>query len=208
MSATIIQDKKEAPLSRLGRKPVDIPAGVKVNVANNGAIAVEGPKGKLNWILPRGITAAVAGSHVNLAVTENNDRNKALHGMSRKLVLNMVEGVTKGFQKKIVIEGVGYRAQINGNVLNMTLGFSHPVNFPIPQGIVVKQFDPKAPHILLVEGVDKQKVGQVAAQIRAIKPPEPYKGTGIRYDNEIIKRKAGKAAVGAAGGGSVGGAKK
>ncbi len=197
--------KKEAPLSRLGRKPVEIPSGVKVSFAN-GVVNVEGSKGKLNFQLPDVLTASVAGNQVQVSVSKKESHSKAMHGMARKLVLNMVEGVTKGFQKRLVIEGVGYRAQINGNVLNMALGFSHPVNFPIPAGISIKQPDPKLPNVLSIEGIDKQKVGQVAAQIRSIRKPEPYKGTGIRYENEIIKRKAGKAAVGAAGGGA--GAKK
>ncbi len=192
-------EEKKAPLSRLGRKPVEIPAGVKVSFTN-GVVNVEGAKGKLNFALPKVLTAVIEGSKVQLNVAKDENNTKAMHGMARKLVLNMVEGVTKGFQKRLMIEGVGYRAQVNGNVLNLALGFSHPVNFPIPAGISIKQPDPKLPNLLSIEGIDKQKVGQVAAQIRSIRKPEPYKGTGVRYENEIIKRKAGKAAVGAAGG--------
>jgi large subunit ribosomal protein L6 len=199
MSGNKTEEKKAAPLSRLGRKPVDIPAGVKVSFAN-GIVNVEGAKGKLNFALPNVLTAVVDGAKVQLNVAKDENHTKAMHGMARKLVLNMIEGVTKGFQKKLMIEGVGYRAQINGNILNMALGFSHPVNFPIPAGIKISQPDPKIPNLISIEGIDKQKVGQVAAQIRSIRKPEPYKGTGVRYENEIIKRKAGKAAVGAAGG--------
>ncbi len=197
--------KKEAPLSRLGRKPVQIPAGVKVSVANN-TVHAEGSRGKLSWTLPDRISAKVEGAEIKISPVENTPQTKALHGLSRKLVLNMVEGVTKGFQKKLVIEGVGFRAAVAGNKLNMTLGFSHPVVFEIPAGIKIT-IDPKVANVLAIEGNYKQMVGQVAAQIRAIKKPEPYKGTGIRYENEIVKRKAGKAAAGAAGAGAGGGKK-
>jgi large subunit ribosomal protein L6 len=199
MSGNKTEEKKAAPLSRLGRKPVEIPSGVKVSFTN-GIVNVEGSKGKLNFALPPVLNATVSGNQVLVGVAKQENHTKAMHGMARKLVLNMIEGVTKGFQKKLMIEGVGYRAQINGNILNMSLGFSHPVNFPIPAGIKISQPDPKLPNLISIEGIDKQKVGQVAAQIRSIRKPEPYKGTGIRYENEIIKRKAGKAAVGAAGG--------
>jgi large subunit ribosomal protein L6 len=192
-------EQKAAPLSRLGRKPVEIPSGVKVSFAN-GVVNVEGAKGKLNFTLPTELTATVANNQVQVSVAHQENRTKAMHGMARKIVLNMIEGVTKGFQKRLMIEGVGYRAQVNGNILNMALGFSHPVNFPIPAGIKIAQPDPKVPNLISIEGIDKQKVGQVAAQIRSIRKPEPYKGTGVRYENEVIKRKAGKAAVGAAGG--------
>ncbi len=198
-------EKKEAPLSRLGRKPVEIPSGVKVNV-NANTVQAEGSRGKLAWTLPNLITAKVEGNQVKLSPTINSGESKALHGLSRKLVLNMIEGVTKGFQKKLVIEGVGFRAAIAGPKLTMTLGFSHPAVFEIPKDIKIT-IDPKAPNILAIEGNDKQRVGQIAAQIRAIKKPEPYKGTGIRYENEVIKRKAGKAAAGAAGAGAGGGKK-
>jgi large subunit ribosomal protein L6 len=200
-TATI--EKKEAPLSRLGRKPIDIPSGVKVAVADS-TVSTEGPRGKLSWTLPATMSAKVEGTQIKIIPTTTGPASKALHGLSRKLVLNMVEGVTKGFSKKLVIEGVGFRAAVAGSKLNMTLGFSHPVVFEIPKDVQIK-IDPKIANVLQIEGNDKQKVGQVAAQIRSIKKPEPYKGTGIRYENEIIKRKAGKAAVGAAGGGAAGG---
>lgn len=195
--------EKHIPLSRLGRKPVDVPAGVKVNI-NNTTIQVEGAKGKLTWTLPRLLAIKVEGNQIKITPTIVNNESKALHGLSRKLVLNMVEGVTKGFQKRLVIEGVGFRAAVAGSTLTMTLGFSHPAVFQIPKDVKVN-IDPKAPNILSIEGHDKQMVGQVAAQIRSIKKPEPYKGTGIRYENEIIKRKAGKAAGAGAGAGAAGG---
>lgn len=202
---TANQEKKEAPLSRLGRKPVEIPQGVKVSV-NAQTIQAEGTRGKLSWVLPQLITAKVEGNQVKLSPTVNTKQSKALHGLSRKLVLNMVEGVTKGFQKRLVIEGVGFRAAVAGNKLTMTLGFSHPAVYEIPKEIKIT-IDPKAPSFLVIDGNDKQKVGQAAAQIRAIKKPEPYKGTGIRYEDEVVKRKAGKAAAGAAGAGAGGGKK-
>jgi large subunit ribosomal protein L6 len=204
-SQTVVAPKNEAPLSRLGRKPVEIPQGVKVTI-NANTVQTEGARGKLSWTLPSLITAKVEGAQVKLAPTENTPRSKALHGLSRKLVLNMVEGVTKGFHKRLIIEGVGFRAAVAGTKLTMTLGFSHPAVFEIPKDIKIL-IDPKAPNILAIEGNDKQRVGQVAAQIRSIKKPEPYKGTGIRYETEIIKRKAGKAAAGAAGA-TAGGGKK
>lgn len=195
-----VAEKKEAPMSRLGRKAVDIPQGVKVSVAGR-TIQVEGPKGKLNLTLHNLITAKVEGSAVKVMPTHNTQETKALHGLSRKLVLNMIEGVTKGFMKRLVIEGVGFRASISGNTLTMSLGFSHPAVYQFPKDIKVT-LDAKSPNIVVVEGSSKQMVGQVASQIRDIKPPEPYKGTGIRYETEVVKRKAGKAAVGAAGGGA------
>jgi large subunit ribosomal protein L6 len=205
MTTNVADKKKEAPLSRLGRKSVEIPAGVKVSISGQ-SVNAEGKRGKLSLNLHHRITAKVEGNQIKLSPTVNTAETKALHGLSRKLVLNMVEGVTVGFRKKLVIEGVGFRAQVAGQKLNMTLGFSHPVVFEAPAGVAIKQ-DPKVPNILEIEGNDKQKVGQVAAEIRAIKKPEPYKGTGIRYENEVIKRKAGKAAVGAAGGAGGGGKK-
>ncbi len=200
---------KPEPLSRLGRRPVDIPPGVKVTV-NGNVVQVEGSRGKLSCTLPTLISAQVEGSQVKVMPRETGGDSKALHGLSRKLVFNLLEGVTKGFQKRLIVEGVGFRTAVAGNKLTMTLGFSHPAVFEIPQEIKVI-LDPKAPSLLVVEGNDKQKVGQVAAQIRGIRPPEPYKGTGIRYETEIVKRKPGKAAVGAggtAGGAGAGGGKK
>ncbi len=207
---TAVQDKtkekKPAPLSRLGRRPVEIPQGVKVSVAGKG-ITVEGKRGKLVWSLPELIEAKVEGTQIKLSPTQPGNQSKALHGLSRKLVLNMVEGVTTGFKKSLVIEGVGFRAQISGAKLTMTLGFSHPAIYQIPADVKVTQ-DAKQPNFITVDGNDKQRVGEVAAQIRSIKKPEPYKGTGIRYENEVIKRKAGKAAAGAAGAAAGGGGKK
>jgi large subunit ribosomal protein L6 len=205
MTTAVENKKQEAPMSRLGRKPVEIPQGVKVAVQGQ-LVNVEGSRGKLSWTLPQLISAKVEGAQVKLLPVVNNNQSKALHGLSRKLVLNMVEGVTKGFQKKLIVEGVGFRSQLAGTKLTMTLGFSHPAVYEVPKDVKIT-LDPKAPSLILIEGNDKQRVGEVAAQIRAIKKPEPYKGTGIRYENEVIKRKAGKAAAGAAGAGAGGGKK-
>src|SRR5688572_14579709 len=154
MTTVIEKTKKEAPLSRLGRKPVDIAQGVKVNV-NQQLISVEGSRGKLSWTLPPLISAKVEGSQVKLSPVVNTSQSKALHGLSRKLVLNMIEGVTKGFQKKLFVEGVGFRSTLTGNKLTMTLGFSHPAVYEVPKYIKIT-LDPKAPSLLIIEGNDKQ----------------------------------------------------
>lgn len=191
------QTKKIFILSRIGRRPVEIPDGVKATI-NGSDVQVEGKRGKLAWRLPRLITGRVEGKNIVIEPTMKNSETKALHGLSRKIVSNMVEGVTKGFQKKLVIDGVGFRAQLAGQKLTMSLGYSHPAVYDAPKEVKIV-IEGKGQNQLLIEGNDKQLVGQVAAEIRAIKKPEPYKGTGIRYENEVIRRKAGKAAVGAGG---------
>lgn len=196
--AKLSRAKKKEVQSRLGRKPVAIPDGVKVAI-NDAQVNVEGKRGKLSWTLPSIIGAKVEEKQISVFPKETGSKSKAFHGLSRKLILNMVDGVTKGFEKKVVIEGVGFRAQVSGDKLTMTLGFSHPAVYHIPKGIKVVP-DPKQANLLTIEGNDKQLVGQVAAEIRGVRPPEPYKGTGIRYVDEVVHRKAGKAAVGAAGG--------
>ncbi|MGQ0644483.1 MAG: 50S ribosomal protein L6 [Elusimicrobiota bacterium] len=190
-------------MSRLGRKPIPIPEKVKVSIAGS-VVTAEGPLGRLTRNLPVGISAKVDGSTLLVTRADDSNRQKALHGTLRKVVLNMVEGVSAGFTKNLQIEGVGFRAQSAGEKITMQLGYSHPVEFVVPKGIKVT-VDPKQT-FLSVQGFDRELVGQVAANIRRLKPPEPYKGTGIRYQNEHIRRKAGKAAVGAGGG--AGGAKK
>lgn len=188
-------------MSRLGRKPVSIPEKVKVSVTGS-SVAVEGPLGKLTRELPEGIQVQVQDKALLVTRASDSTRHKSLHGTLRKVLLNMVEGVAKGFTKELRIEGVGYRAQLAGEKLSMQLGYSHQVDYIVPKGIKVT-VDAKQTGIA-VQGADKQMVGQVAAKIREFKPPEPYKGTGIRYADEHIRRKAGKAAVGAAGGGAAG----
>lgn len=176
-------------MSRIGNKAVEIPDKVKVSIGNDGAVAVEGPKGKLNWKLPRDITATVADNHVSIARGAETRSLKALHGLSRSLVNNMVLGVSTGFTKDLIIEGVGFKAAVQGSILNVSLGFSHPILFPIPDGIKITVAENTK---ISISGIDKKVVGQVAADIRRYYPPEPYKGKGVRYAGEIIRRKEGK----------------
>ena len=180
-------------MSRIGKKPIPIPQGVTVTHSGQ-RVQVKGPKGQLEWSLPETITIVASGHAATLARANEEPRTSALHGLSRTLVANMVLGVSAGFSRELEISGVGYRAQAQGQTLVMNLGFSHPVNFPVPQGITVET--PK-PTQVVVKGVDKQLVGQVAADIRRVLPPEPYKGKGIKYAGEVIRRKAGKAAASA-----------
>lgn len=176
-------------MSRVGNKPVELPEKVTLNVADDGSLTIEGPLGKLEWQLPDGIK--LDQTDATLVVTRENESRKikAMHGTARSLVANMVEGVSKGFQRKLEIHGVGFRAAVKGNVLDLSLGFSHPVEHPIPEGVSVKVEENTK---ILVEGFDKQKVGQFAADVRSYYPPEPYKGKGVRYADEYVRRKAGK----------------
>lgn len=176
-------------MSRIGNKTIQIPDKVKVQVDQNGAVAVEGPKGKLNWKLPREISAKVENNNIALARSAETRNVKALHGLSRALVNNMVEGVSKGFTRDLEIEGVGFKAAVQGQNLNLSLGFSHPILFPIPKDIKITVTDNTK---ISIAGVDKKTVGQVAADIRRFYPPEPYKGKGVRYAGEQIRRKEGK----------------
>ena len=176
-------------MSRIGNKAIQIPDKVKVQIDGTGAVAVEGPKGKLNWKLPREISAKVENNHIALARSAETRSVKALHGLSRALVNNMVQGVSEGFSKNLEIEGVGFKAAVQGSNLNLSLGFSHPILFPIPKEIKVTVTDQTK---ISIQGIDKKLVGQVAADIRGFYPPEPYKGKGVRYVGEQIRRKEGK----------------
>ena len=176
-------------MSRIGNKAVEIPDKVKVNIDNDGAVAVEGPKGRLNWTLPREIKATVENNRVSVVRGAETRSVKALHGLARSLVHNMVQGVSTGFTKDLIIEGVGFKAAVQGKVLNLSLGFSHPVLFPIPEGITITVTENTR---ISISGIDKKVVGQVAADIRRYYPPEPYKGKGVRYAGEVIRRKEGK----------------
>ncbi|CAN5441789.1 50S ribosomal protein L6 [soil metagenome] len=176
-------------MSRIGNKAVGIPDKVKVNIDQGGKVAVEGPKGKLDWKLPKGITAKVADNEVSLVRDAETRSVKALHGLSRALINNMVVGVSEGFTKNLEIEGVGFKAAVQGKNLNLSLGFSHPVLFPIPDDIKIAVTENTR---IAISGVDKKTVGQVAADIRRYYPPEPYKGKGVRYAGEKIRRKEGK----------------
>jgi large subunit ribosomal protein L6 len=176
-------------MSRIGNKAVEIPDKVKVNIGNDGAVAVEGPKGKLSWTLPRDISAKVENNRVSLARSAETRSVKALHGLSRALVNNMVQGVSEGFSKQLEVEGVGFKAAVQGSTLNLSLGFSHPILFRIPKEIKITVTDSTK---ITIQGIDKKLVGQVAADIRRFYPPEPYKGKGVRYAGEQIRRKEGK----------------
>ncbi len=176
-------------MSRIGNKAVEIPDKVKVSISDDGAVAVEGPKGKLNWNLPREITGKVENNNVSIVRSAETRSVKALHGLSRSLVNNMVRGVSEGFSKDLIIEGVGFKAAVQGQVLNISLGFSHPILFPIPKEIKITVTENTK---IAIEGADKKTVGQVAADIRRYYPPEPYKGKGVRYAGEQIRRKEGK----------------
>src|SRR5450432_3705354 len=176
-------------MSRIGNKAVDIPAKVKVNIGADGAVAVEGPKGKLSWNLPRSIKGKVEDNRISIVREAETRSVKALHGLTRSLVHNMVLGVSEGFTKQLEIEGVGFKAAVQGSNLNLSLGFSHPVLFPIPPNIKITVTENTK---ILIQGADKKTVGQVAADIRRFYPPEPYKGKGVRYAGEQIRRKEGK----------------
>lgn len=176
-------------MSRIGKKLIELPEKVKLSVSGEGAISVEGPKGKLEWNLPKLINARVDGTKVTLERGSEDRRVRALHGLSRALVNNMVTGVSAGFVKDLEIQGVGFKAAVKGPILDLNLGFSHDIHFPIPQGIKVTVAENTK---IKIEGIDRQLVGQVAADIRAYYPPEPYKGKGVRYAGEKIQRKEGK----------------
>ena len=175
-------------MSRIGKKPVSVPGGVTAAV-NGQEVKVKGPKGELKHVLVDDIIAKLDKGGIEIAMREDTPNARAMWGMSRTLVANLVAGVTEGFTKKLEITGVGYRAAVQGSNVQLQLGYSHDVTFPIPQGIQV--VCPK-PTEIVITGIDKQKVGQVAAEIRRFRPPEPYKGKGIKYAGEFILRKEGK----------------
>jgi len=176
-------------MSRIGKKIIDLPTAVKVAVSPEGGVKVEGPKGKLEWTLPKQISARIENSTVIVERASELRNVRALHGLSRSLVANMVAGVSTGFVKDLEIQGVGFKAALQGKILNLSLGFSHPVLFSIPEGIKITVTENTK---IKIEGIDKKVVGQVAADIRAYYPPEPYKGKGVRYAGEQIVRKEGK----------------
>ena len=175
-------------MSRIGRLPVAVTQGVKVGV-EGATVSVQGPKGTLRHTLPAGITASVDDGKIVVRRASDAKEMRALHGLSRALLGNAVTGVTQGFSKELEIQGVGYRAQVAGKSVQFTLGFTHPIEFPIPEGISIA-VDKQTK--VVVSGVDKQKVGQVAAKIRSLRPPDVYKGKGIRYAGEHLRKKAGK----------------
>ena len=177
-------------MSRIGRKPIAVPDGVTVDV-KPGVVAVKGPKGELSQAVSQDMK--VNQDNGTLTVERPTDRgeHRALHGLTRSLIANMVEGVTNGYEKRLEIQGVGYRARLQGKVLELSVGYSHPVSIAAPDGI---EFEVPAPTQVVVRGIDKQLVGEIAARIRRSRPPEPYKGKGIRYAGEHVRRKVGKRA--------------
>ena len=180
-------------MSRIGKKPVPIPKGVTVNVSD-GEVKVKGPKGELSATLHHDISMELKPEEAIVKVEGSDNFHNALHGLWRSLLNNMVNGTNKGYEKKLEIVGVGYRAEMKGSNVQMTLGFSHPILFKPPKTVKIETPSPTS---VVVSGVDKQLVGQIAAKLRAFRPPEPYKGKGVRYENEYVRRKAGKAAAAA-----------
>ena len=176
-------------MSRIGKMPIAIPAGVTVEVAENNTVTVKGPKGTLTRTLPAEMKISQDNGVITIERPNDLKREKSLHGLTRSLLNNMVAGVHEGFEKKLEINGVGYRAAKQGKVLTLTLGYSHPIEMEDPEGIETSVEG----NVISVKGIDKEKVGQHAAIIREKRPPEPYKGKGIKYENEVIRRKAGKA---------------
>lgn len=178
-------------MSRVGKKPIDFPVGVEVNV-ENGCVEVRGPKGLLSRTVPPLIDLKLADHRIVVEKKVESTRGRSLHGLMRTLIFNMVKGVTDGFEKQLVVSGLGYRVQMQGKNLSLSIGYSQPVVVPPPSGI---DFEVSQRNVIIVRGADKEQVGQVAAEIRGLRKPEPYKGSGIAYANEQIRRKVGKAGV-------------
>lgn len=176
-------------MSRIGKKPVSIPKGVEVKVENDNTVIVKGPKGMLSYKFHPNMKIKVEENQIIVERPNDETFNKALHGTTRALLNNMVKGVTEGFTEELEIVGIGYRGAVKGKTLELTLGYSHPIIYEIPEGI---QITMEGTNIIKISGIDKQKVGQVAAEIRSFREPDPYKGKGIRYKGEVIKLKAGK----------------
>lgn len=176
-------------MSRIGRLPVTLPAGVTVTVDEANVVKVKGPKGELHESINPDIKVSIEGNVLTVSRPTDEKKHRALHGLSRALIANMVNGITKGYEKTLEIVGVGYKAQKTGNKIVLSMGYSHPVEIEEPKGIT---FDVPTPTTIVVKGTSKQQVGEIAAEIRGIRPPEPYKGKGIRYKNEVVRRKVGK----------------
>jgi large subunit ribosomal protein L6 len=175
-------------MSRIGKKPVPLPKGVTASVEGQ-TVKVKGPKGELSVKLVPQVSATVGEDGITVTPDKNQDKSAQMWGLSRSLVNNLVTGVTTGFSQKLEIQGVGYRAAVQGKILNLQLGFSHDVPYAIPEGITIVT---EKPTMIMITGIDRQKVGQVAAEIRSWRPPEPYKGKGVRYEGEYVRRKEGK----------------
>ena len=176
-------------MSRIGRMPIAVPAGVTVDIAENNQVTVKGPKGELSRKLASEMKIERDGEEIKVTRPNDLKKMKSLHGLTRTLISNMIVGVTEGYEKRLEVNGVGYRAAKQGNKLTLSLGYSHPVEMEDPEGVEVTV---DGQNLIIVKGIDKEKVGQYAAEIREKRPPEPYKGKGIKYDYEVIRRKAGK----------------
>lgn len=185
-------------MSRIGKQPISIPDGVTIDI-KNGAVTVKGSKGTLHFSPHPRMEIKMDGKTIVVSRKGNEILDRSLHGLTRTLINNMIDGVSKGFTKQLEIQGVGYRAAVQGKKLQLSLGFSHQVDFPAPEGISF-EIDKEKKNIITISGIDKVLVGQVAANLRALRKPEPYKGKGIRYVGEVVRRKAGKAATTAAKG--------
>ncbi|MFN8265307.1 MAG: 50S ribosomal protein L6 [Chitinophagaceae bacterium] len=182
-------------MSRIGKKPVVVPQGVTITVGKDNVITVKGPKGELKQAIDRDITVEVKDGEVNFSRPTDQGRHRALHGLYRSLVSNMVKGVTEGFTRQLELVGVGYKAANQGNILDLALGYSHNIIFEVPKELKVATAQEKGQNpTITLEGIDKQLIGQVAAKLRSLRKPEPYKGKGVKYVGEFIRRKAGKAA--------------
>ena len=177
-------------MSRIGRKPVPVPDGVDIDVGP-GVVSVKGPKGELTQVISRDMKVAIEDGTLTVERPTDRGEHRALHGLTRSLIANMVEGVTTGYEKRLEIQGVGYRAALAGRNLNLSVGYSHAVQIEAPEGV---QFEVPQQTEVIVRGIDKQAVGEIAARIRRVRPPEPYKGKGIRYAGEQVRRKVGKRA--------------
>jgi len=177
-------------MSRIGTQPIALPKGVEIKV-DGQQVSVKGPKGHLHLEMQKGIIVKVEGEHINVSLAETHANQGNFHGLYRALIANMVHGVVAGFEKKLEMIGVGYRAVVQGPLLDLQIGLSHPTKLPIPEGLQVKV---EKNNIIFINGADKQKVGQFAATIRSMRPPEPYQGKGIRYSGEFVRKKAGKSA--------------
>lgn len=176
-------------MSRIGKLPVSIPAGVTITVADDNTVTVKGPKGELSQKMCKDMAIEIEGNVLTVKRPNDEKENRALHGLTRSLIHNMVVGVTDGFVKNLDVVGVGYKASMSGKTLVLNMGYSHPVEMPEPQGIT---FEVPSPTRIVVKGIDKQLVGQVAADVRNVRKPEPYKGKGIKYETEVVRRKVGK----------------
>jgi large subunit ribosomal protein L6 len=182
-------------MSRIGRQPIEVPSGVDVAIGDDAVVTVKGPRGELSQRLHPEMKIVREDETIRVERPTDEGFHRSLHGLTRTLIANMVEGVTKGYEKRLAIVGVGYRAQMRGNDLEVAVGYSHPVVVPVPDGI---EFEVPTPTSIVIRGNSKEQVGEIAAKIRMIRKPEPYKGKGIRYENEVVKKKAGKAAKGGA----------